>query len=169
MASADREPRPIESHSRLIALFEKEAVSDHGRVIRLRRRGAEILNKGLVTSWGNAFIRIGSGLEPALSRLRIRISNLSIVLVRFRWGATIPLVVQDQVLAHCDGIAGMEGPPTPPGIEPKHLLKRPNPPQRRPYLNRLFYYPGIRTSPNLGRISNRYSLLPLRAPESWGG
>ncbi|XLR56265.1 hypothetical protein S83_006937 [Arachis hypogaea] len=115
MASADREPRPIESHSRLIALFEKEAVSDHGRVIRLRRRGAEILNKGLVTSWGNAFIRIGSGLEPALSRLRIRISNLSIVLVRFRWGATIPLVVQDQVLAHCDGIAGMEGPPTPPG------------------------------------------------------
>ena len=31
-------------------------------------------------------------------------------------GATIPFVVQDQVLAHCDGIAGMEGPPTPPGI-----------------------------------------------------
>lgn len=45
----------------------------------------------------------------------------------FPGGATIPLVVQDQVLAHCDGIAGMEGPPTPPGIETEAPLEAPQP------------------------------------------
>ncbi|KAI9071064.1 hypothetical protein K1719_046966 [Acacia pycnantha] len=52
--------------------------------------------------------------------------NIIMFLLSVLGGTTIPLLIPDQVLAYCDGIGGMEGPPTPPVIaHPEAPLQAP--------------------------------------------